>query len=63
MKIDYSDFLEHLISNFIKNDNKLQSHLQSSNYDFNLIEFIKYMLDNEPDSYKFYLNSSNRVAL
>lgn len=57
MKIDYSDFLEHLISNFIKNDNKLQSHLQSSNYDFNLIEFIKYMLDNEPDSYKFYLNS------
>ena len=57
MKIDYSDFLEHLIDNFVRNDNKLQSHLESSNYEFDLIDFIKYMLDYEVDSYNFYLSS------
>lgn len=57
MKIDYSDFLDHLINNFVKNDNKLQSHLESSNYKFDLIDFIKYMLDYEVDSYNSYLNS------
>lgn len=57
MKIDYSDFLDHLIDNFVRNDNKLQSHLESSNYEFDLIDFIKYMLDYEVDSYNFYLSS------
>lgn len=57
MKIDYSDFLDHLITSFTHNDNKLQSHLTSSYYDFNLIDFIQYMLVNETESYNCYLNS------
>jgi len=57
MKIDYSDFLDHLINSFITNNKRLQNHVESGHYAFDLIDFIEYMLDNEVESYNCYLNS------